>query len=61
MKNILGREEELETLNNILNSKSPEFVAIYGRRRIGKTYLVREAFASRKGLIFFNVTGAKNG
>lgn len=61
MKSILGREEELETLNNILNSKSPEFVAIYGRRRIGKTYLVREAFGSRKGLIFFNVTGTKNG
>lgn len=38
----------------------PEFLALYGRRRVGKTYLVREFFKD-KDVIFFSVTGAKKG
>ena len=57
-KNIIGRTEELKILQGILKSKEAEFLAIYGRRRVGKTYLVREFF-SDKG-IFLEVSGVKN-
>lgn len=39
---LIGREEEIRQLEEAYNSAESEFVAIYGRRRIGKTYLVRE-------------------
>ena len=42
--NIIGRNNEKETLRQRIESDSPELIAIYGRRRIGKTYLVRQYF-----------------
>ena len=39
---IIGRKTEQEILRQRIESKSPELIAIYGRRRIGKTYLVRQ-------------------
>jgi AAA+ ATPase superfamily predicted ATPase len=33
--NIIGREEELKTLKTILGSSDPEFLVLYGRRRVG--------------------------
>jgi uncharacterized protein len=39
---VLGREDEKSTLERILESKQPELVAVYGRRRIGKTYLIMQ-------------------
>ena len=44
---MIGREKEEKTLNALYNSGSAELVAIYGRRRIGKTYLVDETFGDR--------------
>lgn len=41
---IIGRQEELRSLKEAYESKYSEFVAVYGRRRVGKTFLVREAF-----------------
>ena len=41
---MIGRKNELATLNGLLNGNRSEFVAIYGRRRVGKTYLIRTAF-----------------
>ena len=41
---IIGRERELEQLSSILNSDKAELVAVYGRRRIGKTFLVKGFF-----------------
>ena len=41
---IIGRTEEQRILLSLLESDKSEFVAVYGRRRIGKTYLVRETF-----------------
>jgi len=41
---ISGRDAEMAVLEKALRSSEPEFVAIYGRRRVGKTYLVREFF-----------------
>lgn len=44
METIIGREWEQEQLREIVYSKEASLVAIYGRRRVGKTYLVREFF-----------------
>ena len=42
-KAIIGRKAELEILNECLKSNKSEFIALYGRRRVGKTFLIREA------------------
>ena len=44
---IIGREKEIKKLNELYDSNSAELVAIYGRRRVGKTYLVDENFEGR--------------
>ena len=44
---MIGRETEVHRLNELYNSGEAELVAIYGRRRVGKTYLVSETFAGR--------------
>ena len=51
---MIGRKKELEELNRIYNSNRSQLVAVYGRRRVGKTYLVDEAF---KGKITFRHVG----
>lgn len=53
---IIGREKEREVLKKIWHSKKAEFIAIYGRRRIGKTFLIHEFFKD-KGL-YFEITGS---
>lgn len=58
--NLIGRNEEKIALNDFFETDRPEFLAIYGRRRIGKTFLIKEIFAERDCL-FFNVTGIQNG
>lgn len=54
---IIARTPELAILDKIYQSSQAEFLAIYGRRRIGKTYLISEYFKS-KGY-YFELTGAK--
>lgn len=54
---IIGRTEELEILQESLYSKESEFIAIYGRRRVGKTFLVNRAF---KGGFTFQYTGLEH-
>ena len=44
---IVGRQEEQRKLDAILQSGKPEFVVVYGRRRVGKTYLIGEYFGNR--------------
>jgi len=41
---IIGRKAEQEVLRECIDSERSEFVALYGRRRVGKTFLVREIF-----------------
>lgn len=53
---IIGREKEKKQLNKILGSKESELLVIYGRRRVGKTYLIREYFSNKKCLLM-HVTG----
>lgn len=54
---ITGRRAELKEFREFMNSGRPEFVVVYGRRRVGKTYLIREAFAQR---FTFQLTGLAN-
>ena len=44
---LIGRENEIEALNDLYESGSAELVALYGRRRVGKTFLVDETFGER--------------
>ena len=44
---VHGREKDIALLEQLYASKRPEFVVVYGRRRVGKTYLVSELFKSR--------------
>ena len=41
---LIGRIAEQETLREALRKDQSQFIAVYGRRRVGKTYLVRETF-----------------
>ena len=62
MKNkIIGRKEEQLVLEQCYCANNPEFIAIYGRRRVGKTFLVRNKFSEKKDVIFVNVTGMQDG
>ena len=44
---MVGREEEIREMNERYDSGKPEFIAVYGRRRVGKTYLIDEALKDR--------------
>ena len=44
---MIGRARELEILRLAQGSPAAEFVAVYGRRRVGKTFLIREAFGNQ--------------
>ena len=57
MKKIVGRRAEQKILQKIWDSKTAEFVALYGRRRVGKTFLVREFFGMQSR--YFELTGMK--
>ena len=57
-KTIVGRVYEQQVLTDSLASHRSELVAIYGRRRIGKTYLIREFFGNQ---ITFSFTGLSTG
>jgi len=59
MINIVGRQEEVKILQQMLSSDMSEFLCLYGRRRVGKTFLIREFFQNEDA-VFFNVTGAKD-
>jgi uncharacterized protein len=54
MEVIVGREEEKKILKLALQSKEAELIAMYGRRRIGKTFLIRNFYHNH---IAFELTG----
>ena len=51
---LVGRKEEQKILKELLTSNESEFVAIYGRRRVGKTFLINTVY---KKEIVFEITG----
>lgn len=54
---IIGREKELDRIERLLNSEEAEFVAVYGRRRVGKTFLIDRAFSDN---MVFSFTATEN-
>ena len=55
---IIGREKEIEELECRYRSNRPEFIAVYGRRRVGKTFLVSTYFNDS---FAFSATGILGG
>lgn len=55
---MIGREKERKRLLDAAQEEESRFVAVYGRRRVGKTYLVRETFS---GQFAFEHTGSASG
>ena len=55
---LVWRENEQKRLKDLLETDKSEFVAVYGRRRIGKTFLIRESFDYK---FAFEHTGLRNG
>ncbi len=47
MNTIIGRKKEINELERLYNSERAEFVAVYGRRRVGKTFLIKQALKDR--------------
>jgi len=57
MNNLIGRIEEISIINSLLTSSKSEFLAVYGRRRVGKTFLIRNVF---KNKMTFQISGIAN-
>lgn len=58
MEKIIGRIEEQKLLLSLKDSPKAEFVALYGRRRVGKTFLINQLFGSN---FAFKMTGVLDG
>ena len=56
---FIGRERELQHLNNLYISNKFEFVVIYGRRRVGKTALINQFVDNKKVIYFMGVESNK--
>lgn len=54
---LIGRQREQKALIEYINSGRSEFIAVYGRRRVGKTFLVRHLI---KDKACFSITGMEN-
>ena len=57
MNNIIGRIEEIQQLTDYVSSDKAEFLVVYGRRRVGKTFLIKQFF---KNKFTFYFSGAEN-
>ena len=56
MNNLIGREREQEILKKAMTSSRSEFIVVYGRRRVGKTFLIKEFF---NGKFDFSFVGTR--
>ncbi len=56
---IIGREKEQDIIGTCMQSHRPEFIVVYGRRRVGKTYLIKEYFNNRFSFYATGVTDEK--
>ena len=52
---FIGRERELNALDNLYKSDKFEFAVIYGRRRVGKTALINQFISDKKAIYFMGV------
>ena len=58
MEQLIGRKVEIQLLEQTLNVNEASLVAVYGRRRVGKTFLIHEYY---KEYIAFEITGMYDG
>ena len=58
MSKLIAREREKEILNNALISDESEMIAVTGRRRVGKTFLVRSVYKDKISIEFTGVQNA---
>lgn len=58
MDEIIGRKNEKKALEKIFQAETASFIAVYGRRRIGKTYLIKNYF--REKGVFFHLEGVQD-
>ena len=58
---LIGREAELKLLNEYINSDKSEFIAVYGRRRVGKTFLIRKAVNDHFAFFMTGMNGVAKG
>lgn len=58
MDAVIGRVEEKKLLKEVLQSKEASLVAVYGRRRVGKTFLIHTYFQNH---LVFEVTAIYRG
>ena len=58
METIIGRLAEIKKLTSTVNSPRAEFIALYGRRRVGKTFLINQVFRNQ---FTFKMTGVIEG
>jgi uncharacterized protein len=56
--NIIGRTPEIDILTRCLSTSKSELVAVYGRRRVGKTFLIKEVFQKS---LWFSMSGLYKG
>ncbi len=57
MPKLIGRKEEIKILKNALQSNHSELIAVYGRRRVGKTFLINKVLEKN---IIFSFSGLNN-
>jgi AAA+ ATPase superfamily predicted ATPase len=59
MEELIGREVEKKILREVLDSRAPELIALFGRRRVGKTFLVRQYYSDHLAFEFTGTREAK--
>lgn len=57
IEDIIARKKECETLQESLDSRTSQLIIVYGRRRVGKTFLINQFFDNN---FSFKVTGIFN-
>lgn len=57
--NIIGRNDEIKLIKNSYESEKSEFVAVYGRRRVGKTYLINNSLEDKLDFVFTGLYNEK--
>ena len=55
---LIGREEEIATFDFCMEAQESKLIAVYGRRRVGKTFLIRKYFSKK---LCFEISAFKNG
>ena len=58
MKALIGRNYERNLLNKLVENEQSEFIALYGRRRVGKTFLIKQHFENKFSFYFSGIANS---